>query len=79
LHAFSVAVLTRGLGMTAQEVEVLLIGVRKDICNRNIHCYAPIRVIYGRKPGGEDTRVGLGVDFSAGAGGLGDVQTEISI
>jgi Methyltransferase domain len=66
LHAVSVAVLTRGLGMTAQEVELLLVGVRKDICNRNIHCYAPIRVIYGRKPGGGSTRVGLGVNLSVG-------------
>ncbi|KAH8754051.1 S-adenosyl-L-methionine-dependent methyltransferase [Hyaloscypha finlandica] len=52
LHGISVAVLTRGLGMTAQEVEVLLIGVRRDLCDRNIHCYAPVRVIWGRKPGG---------------------------
>lgn len=52
LHAISVAVLTRGLGMTAQEVEVMLVGVRKDLSDRNIHCYAPIRVVYGRKPGG---------------------------
>ncbi|PMD30364.1 S-adenosyl-L-methionine-dependent methyltransferase [Hyaloscypha variabilis F] len=52
VHAISVAVLTRGLGMTPQEVEVLLIGVRRDLCDRNIHCYNPVRVIWGRKPGG---------------------------
>jgi hypothetical protein len=42
LHGISVAVLTRGLGMTAEEVEVMLVNVRKDLCNRNIHCYAPV-------------------------------------
>jgi hypothetical protein len=41
-YAISVAVLTRGLGMSAQEVEVMLVGVRKDLCNRNIHCYVPV-------------------------------------
>lgn len=42
LHGISVAVLTRGLGMTVHEVEVLLVGVRRDLCDRNIHCYAPV-------------------------------------
>jgi hypothetical protein len=42
LHGISVAVLTRGLGMTPQEVEVMLIGVRRDLCDRNIHCYCPV-------------------------------------
>lgn len=38
----SKAVLTRGLGMTVEEIEVLLIGVRKDVCDKRIHCYAPV-------------------------------------
>jgi hypothetical protein len=42
LHGISIAVLTRGLGMTAPEVELLLVGARKDLCNRDIHCYAPM-------------------------------------
>jgi hypothetical protein len=42
LHGISVAVLTRGLGMTPQEVEAMLIGVRRDLCDRNIHCYVPV-------------------------------------
>jgi hypothetical protein len=85
MHAISVAVLTRGLGMTAQEVELLLVGVRKDLCNRNVHCYAPVRIVYGRKPGGESAGVGLGVTgtgISVGAGWLGghdQVQIETFI
>jgi hypothetical protein len=30
------------VGMTVPEVELLLVGVRKDLCNRDIHCYAPM-------------------------------------
>jgi len=50
LNAISMAVLTRGLGMTPQEVEVELVDVRKDIKNKAIHAYFPIYVVYGRKP-----------------------------
>lgn len=42
VQGISIACLMRGLGMTAQEVEVMLIGVRRDLCDRNIHCYAPV-------------------------------------
>ena len=42
LYSISVAVPTRGLGMTAQEVELMLVDVRRDLCDRNIHCYAPV-------------------------------------
>jgi len=50
LQAVSLAVLTRGLGMTAQEVEVLLVSVREEIKSNMIHVYIPVRVVYGRKP-----------------------------
>jgi len=50
LQAMSMAVMARGLGMTPEQVELLLIDVRKDINNQRIHAYAPIFVIYGRKP-----------------------------
>jgi hypothetical protein len=42
LHGFTVAVLTRGLGMSLAEVEVLLVGVRGDIKNNKIHTYLPL-------------------------------------
>ncbi|KAE9364099.1 S-adenosyl-L-methionine-dependent methyltransferase [Stipitochalara longipes BDJ] len=50
MQGFTLAVLTRGLGMTVTEVEVLLAGVRSDINSNQLHMYIPIRVVYGRKP-----------------------------
>jgi hypothetical protein len=42
LTAMSMALLTRGLGWTPDEVEVFLVEVRKDIDNRNYHTYWPM-------------------------------------
>ncbi|KAK3680775.1 S-adenosyl-L-methionine-dependent methyltransferase [Podospora appendiculata] len=53
LNAMSVALLTRGLGWTAEEVEILLIDVRKDIKNKSIHAYWPIWIVYAEKPEAE--------------------------
>jgi hypothetical protein len=39
LQAMSMAVMTRGLGMTPEEVELLLVDVRKDINSQRIHAY----------------------------------------
>jgi SAM-dependent methyltransferase len=39
LQAASMAVLTRGLGKTPQEVEAQLIQVRKDLLNQDVHSY----------------------------------------
>jgi hypothetical protein len=50
LQGLSIAAMTRGLGMTPQEVEVFLAGVREEIKGRKVHCYAPITIVYGRKP-----------------------------
>lgn len=50
LHGWSAAVLTRGLGMSSQEVEILLMEVKNDINSNWLHAYIPIFIIYGRKP-----------------------------
>ncbi|KAG4440548.1 hypothetical protein IFR05_003964 [Cadophora sp. M221] len=42
LQGFTVAVLTRALGMGREEVEVLLVGVREDIRSNKIHIYIPV-------------------------------------
>jgi hypothetical protein len=42
LQALSLAVMTRGLGWTVEEVEKFLLEVRKDAQNVNIHCYWPM-------------------------------------
>lgn len=39
LQGLSLAVLTKGLGMSAEEVEVLLVDVRKNIEDNNVHLY----------------------------------------
>jgi len=50
LQGLSMALFTRGLGWSSQQVEVFLIDVRKDIKDRKIHNYWPIYFVYGRKP-----------------------------
>lgn len=42
LQGFTVAVLTRALGMSVEEVELLLVGVREDIKSNRIHIYIPV-------------------------------------
>jgi hypothetical protein len=46
----SMALFTRALGWTAEEVEVFLVGVRNDMKNPSVHGWWPIYVVYGRKP-----------------------------
>ena len=50
LQGGTIAPFTRALGWTAAEVEVFLVGVRKDIQSRNVHAYFPMYFVYGRKP-----------------------------
>jgi len=38
----SIAILTRGLGMTSDEVEMLLAEARQDINSKKLHCYTPM-------------------------------------
>lgn len=42
LEGISMALMTRGLGWSAEEVRVFLVGVRKDISNVSIHGYWPL-------------------------------------
>lgn len=50
LSGLSMALFTRGLGWGADELEVFLADVRKDLRNRHIHSYWPIYVVYAQKP-----------------------------
>ncbi|KAL8388154.1 hypothetical protein RB595_009419 [Gaeumannomyces hyphopodioides] len=50
LQALSLALFTRALGWKADELELFLVDVRKDLRNRNIHGYWRIVVTYGQKP-----------------------------
>lgn len=42
LHRWSAAVLTRGLGISSQEVEILLMEVKNDINSNWLHAYIPM-------------------------------------
>ncbi|KAB5566167.1 methyltransferase domain-containing protein [Coniochaeta sp. 2T2.1] len=53
VSGLTMTVFTRSLGWAAEEVERLLVDVRKDMRDRGIHAYVPIMVIYGQKPGGD--------------------------
>lgn len=42
LPAVSMALMTRVLGMKPEEVELVLVDVRRDMQNRSIHAYSPM-------------------------------------
>ena len=50
MEGLCLALLTRGLGWSKEEVDVLVALVRKDFNDRSIHAYIPMPVFFGRKP-----------------------------
>ncbi|KAM0231915.1 hypothetical protein ACHAPO_008213 [Fusarium lateritium] len=50
LSGLSLALFTKGLGWSVEEVEVFLAKVRTDMRDRRIHAWWPIHVVYGQKP-----------------------------
>jgi hypothetical protein len=36
------AIFTRGLGMTAEQVEEFLMEIKHDINSKKLHCYVPM-------------------------------------
>lgn len=50
LEGFSLALFTRNLGWSPEELQVLLSKVRKDMDNRNVHAQNDIYVVWGSKP-----------------------------
>jgi hypothetical protein len=42
LDGISMAVLSRGAGMTREEIQAMLIDVRKELEGRNVHAYMPV-------------------------------------
>ncbi|RDW56952.1 hypothetical protein BP5796_13019 [Coleophoma crateriformis] len=50
LSGLSMALFTRGLGWTQDEVELFLVDVRKEMKNTKIHSYWPVHVYYAQKP-----------------------------
>ncbi|RGP77715.1 hypothetical protein FLONG3_4174 [Fusarium longipes] len=50
LEGLLLALFTRFLGWSADEVMVLCSAMRKQLRDRNVHAYIPIYVVYGKKP-----------------------------
>ncbi|KAK1621557.1 S-adenosyl-L-methionine-dependent methyltransferase [Colletotrichum phormii] len=50
IHGVTVGPLTRGLGWSAQEVDIFLIDVRKDLTNTGIHSYVFYHSVASQKP-----------------------------
>ncbi|KAI0003510.1 S-adenosyl-L-methionine-dependent methyltransferase [Xylariaceae sp. FL0662B] len=50
IHGMSMTLFTKFLGMSAEEVELMLVDVRKDLRNRDIHFYYPMMAVYAQKP-----------------------------
>lgn len=49
LEAYSLALFTRILGWSVPRIQLLLVGVRKDLMDRSLHLYARYYVLYGQK------------------------------
>lgn len=49
-EAWSMALLTRVLGWSAEEVQALLGGARKELVDRSLHLYVKYYWVYGQKP-----------------------------
>ncbi|KAI1080336.1 methyltransferase domain-containing protein [Whalleya microplaca] len=50
IHGMSMTLFTKFLGMSVEEVELMLVDVRKDLRNRDIHFYYPMMAVYAQKP-----------------------------
>ncbi|KAK4208054.1 S-adenosyl-L-methionine-dependent methyltransferase [Rhypophila decipiens] len=50
LEALSLALFTNVLGWSPEQVQLLLVDVRKDLKKREYHAYWPVRTVYGQKP-----------------------------
>lgn len=49
VEAYTLALMTRVGGWSADQVQVFLSGVRKEMMDRKIHMYAKVYLVYGQK------------------------------
>ncbi|KAJ6079664.1 hypothetical protein N7467_009417 [Penicillium canescens] len=47
---YTYALFTRMLGWSRVEIEALLAGIRKELCDTSHHLYTKVRIVYGQKP-----------------------------
>ncbi|KAJ4250154.1 hypothetical protein NW762_011967 [Fusarium torreyae] len=50
VQGLSLALFTKVLGWNIDELELFLVDVRKDLCNKDLHGYWRVNVVYGQKP-----------------------------
>lgn len=50
VDSYTPAVFSRVLGWSAEEIQVFIAKVKKDMKDPTIHLYLPIYIVYGRKP-----------------------------
>jgi SAM-dependent methyltransferase len=50
VQSMSLALFTRVLGWSSEDVLSFLVGVKNDLMNRKIHSYCGVYFVYGRKP-----------------------------
>ncbi|KAH7312170.1 S-adenosyl-L-methionine-dependent methyltransferase [Stachybotrys elegans] len=51
LQGVSIKPFIHGLGWTMEQIEVYLVGVRRDLADARQHAYIPFHVVTGQKPG----------------------------
>lgn len=49
MEAYSLALFTRFLGMSFEEVQVFFAALRKEIVDRSLHIYGKYYFVYGQK------------------------------
>jgi hypothetical protein len=49
LEAYSLALMTRFLGWSVADVQLLLAGVRRELLDRKLHIYSKMYVVYGQR------------------------------
>jgi len=50
IGSFTLALLTRTLGWSLDECEVLMAGVRREFCDPENHLITVFHFVYGKKP-----------------------------
>jgi len=50
IEGLTIRLFSKGLGMSIEEIQLLLVDLRKELKNSKIHSYYHFWVVYGRRP-----------------------------
>lgn len=56
LSGFTFKLFSRAFDRTAEEIEVSLVDVRRELSDQSIHAWMPVYVVWGRKPYEDEVR-----------------------